>query len=136
MKPSTTIDLRNAWKGPLTLAEVADRFNMHEKAVRRFWAVEKSAGRLPADEARPFFVARCRAAGEASLDAEIDRSERIAEQSEVLNISASDQLLVALRKHHRIGNVVDLTAVIEKHEAAKRVRNAAIVAAGTEKETA
>lgn len=90
--------LREAWFGPLTTGALADLFKLGESTVRKFWACERSGGRLPAHPApRPYFkdvVSKSVAAAIVETDDDDDDIETMSARD------ASDALLALLRKHH------------------------------------
>lgn len=107
LTPRQETALRTAWHGKKSQHELAEQFDMSPRGVQKFWEREKASGRLPRGEARPHFAESttllCAAAPVAAAvvtDAEVDRSERIAEQFEQFNRAGSDQLAEALHRHH------------------------------------
>lgn len=90
--------LRDAWHGPLTAEQIARSSALGEKTLRRFWAQEKEAGRLP-DGPRPHFVARSKVATTVELGIDRDLALDDAEP----NPSCETQCLAsleAIRAHH------------------------------------
>ena len=102
MSPNSQRNLREAWFGQFSADYLARRHRLNDgRAVRRFWEAERAAGRLP-QGARPHFADVTFGNAptvDASLDAEIDASETVAEASG-MRIPDCDPLLEALYAAH------------------------------------
>lgn len=96
--------LREAWHGPLTAEAIARAAAIGEKMLRRFWAQERDAGRLPQGP-RPHFVERSKRTGRpveigAEIEiAAIDDGTPIAEPNRICKLECA-AALDALRAHH------------------------------------
>lgn len=98
--------LREAWHGPLKLAQIARAQAVSESTVQRFWYGEQTAGRLPRGT-RPHFVeTRDESNGTAHKpDAPMSVAEANAIAAEEGRgkrrcAKSCDALLAALRRHH------------------------------------
>lgn len=95
--------LREAWHGPLNAGQVARANAVGEAWLRKFWAGEKKAGRLP-DGPRPHFLDRIKrdepAVDVADEIAGLDRDESPIGDFNPAYQRESDALLTALRTHH------------------------------------
>lgn len=88
--------LREAWHGPLTAEQIARSGAVGEKWLRRFWAAEKAAGRLP-EGPRPHFLDRCQRAEPAEVI--LDDDSPIGEPNRTYEREC-EAALTALVEHH------------------------------------
>lgn len=103
MRESKLDRMRAAYFGPLTAAQIAGGAGVGEKWLRRFWAREKAAGRLP-DQRRPHFLARCKCVepSVAALDdaiTDVSNDAPIGEPNPTYGAQCAASL-EALRRHH------------------------------------
>jgi hypothetical protein len=88
--------LREAWRGALTAEQIARSAGIGEKMLRRFWAAEKVAGRLP-DGPRPHFLDRSQKA--EPVEVIPDDDSPIADPNRVCDWECR-QMLAALQREH------------------------------------
>jgi hypothetical protein len=88
--------LRSEWFGPLTTGALAEIYKIGESTIRKFWACERSGGRLPAQPVpRPHFGKTVSKVVAAIVDTPDD------DEIETMSArAASGRLLALLRKHH------------------------------------
>jgi hypothetical protein len=91
--------LRAAFNGPLTAGEIAKLFRMASaQMVRKFWAGEKNAGRLP--EQRPLFAVTVAEAEPIEADVVDVSDESPIHDPNPRYVRQCDGALAALRAHH------------------------------------
>src|SRR4051812_1436354 len=106
MRETLRDNLRSAWHGILTVAEIASREGVHARRIRRFWEAERRAARLPGGP-RPHFLETAPrevrvALGADAADVAIDYTADDAPIGGPLGVAipAGDPLLRELQRHH------------------------------------
>lgn len=59
MKASKQDQLRRDWYGPRSAEDLAAAYEVSAIYIRKFWAEERKAGRLPPHDPRPYFARHC-----------------------------------------------------------------------------